>query len=247
MFSLTGRRALVTGASQGLGFAMARALAGAGAEVALNGRDAAALDRAVSGLRAEGLAATACAFDVADAEARAAALAALGDIDILINNVGQRHRGPVDAITPEDFTALLEVDLTAPYALSRALAPGMAARGRGRIINLCSIAGPRSRAGDAAYTAAKGGLAALTRALAMEFGPRGVLVNGIAPGYFATETNAAMVGDPAVQAFVETRIPLRRWGRPDEIGGAAVFLASDAASYVNGHVLTVDAGLSVSF
>lgn len=247
MFSLTGRRALVTGASQGLGFAMARALAGAGAEVALNGRDAAALDRAVSGLRAEGLAATACAFDVADAEARAAALAALGDIDILINNVGQRHRGPVEAITAKDFAALLEVDLTAPYALSRALAPGMAARGRGRIINLCSIAGPRSRAGDAAYTAAKGGLAALTRALAMEFGPRGVLVNGIAPGYFATETNAAMVGDPAVQAFVETRIPLRRWGRPDEIGGAAVFLASDAASYVNGHVLTVDAGLSVSF
>ncbi len=247
MFSLTGRRALVTGASQGLGFAMARALAGAGAEVALNGRDAAALDRAVSGLRAEGLAATACAFDVADAEARAAALAALGDIDILINNVGQRHRGPVEAITAKDFAALLEVDLTAPYALSRALAPGMVARGSGRIINLCSIAGPRSRAGDAAYTAAKGGLAALTRALAMEFGPRGVLVNGIAPGYFATETNAAMVGDPAVQAFVETRIPLRRWGRPDEIGGAAVFLASDAASYVNGHVLTVDAGLSVSF
>ncbi|MCC5985155.1 MAG: SDR family oxidoreductase [Rhodobacteraceae bacterium] len=255
MFSLTGRRALVTGASQGLGFAMARALAEAGAEVVLNGRDGAALNRAVSALRAAGLAATACAFDVADADARAAALsdalsAALsdgGDIDILINNVGQRHRGPVAAITPEDFAALLDVDLTAPYALARALAPAMAGRGWGRIINLCSIAGPRSRAGDAAYTAAKGGLAALTRALAMEFGPRGVLVNGIAPGYFATETNAAMVDDPAVQRFVETRIPLRRWGRPEEIGGAAVFLASDAASYVNGHVLTVDAGLSVSF
>lgn len=247
MFSLTDRRALVTGASQGLGFAMARALAEAGAEVVLNGRDGAALDRAVAALRAEGLAATACAFDVADPAVRDAALAGLGDLDILINNVGQRHRGPVEAITPADFAALLEVDLTAPYALARALAPGMAARGWGRIINLCSIAGPRSRANDPAYTAAKGGLAALTRALAMEFGPRGVLVNGIAPGYFATETNAAMVDDPAVKAFVDTRIPLRRWGRPEEIGGAAVFLASDAASYVNGHVLTVDAGLSVSF
>jgi gluconate 5-dehydrogenase len=123
----------------------------------------------------------------------------------------------------------------------------MLPRRQGRLILVTSVAGPLSRAGDAAYTASKGGLAALTRALAVEFGPEGITANAVAPGFFATETNAALVGDPAMEALLERRVPLRRWGNPAEIGGAVVFLASDAASYVNGHVLTVDGGFSSSY
>jgi gluconate 5-dehydrogenase len=251
IFSLAGRTALVTGASRGLGCAIAQAMAQAGAHVIVNGRDAGRLAPVAQAIKEAGGSAQACAFDVADGEAREAALAQLGEtrqsIDILVNNVGRRHRGPVDEIDHAAFLDLLDADLAAPYALTRALVPAMIARGAGRIINICSIAGPRARPNDAAYTAAKGGLAALTRAMAMEFAPQGVLVNGIAPGFFATETNEAMTRDPKVQRFVEEHIPLGRWGEPHEIAGAAVFLASDAASYVNGHILTVDAGLSASF
>lgn len=250
-FDLDGRCALVTGASRGLGLEIAIALAQAGATVLLNGRDQERLERLVRQLQEQGGAAQALAFDVADASARDGVLAALSEarqeIDILVNNVGQRRRGPVADCPPEDFRALLDANLAAPYALARALAPQMCARGWGRIINLCSIAGPRARPNDAAYTAAKGGLAALTRALAAEFGQHGVTSNGIAPGFFLTETNLPMSEDTAVARFVEERIPLARWGRPQEIAGAAVFLASDAASYVNGHVLTVDGGLSSAF
>lgn len=251
MFSLDGRTALVTGASRGLGRAIAEALAQAGADVIVNGRDAGRLAPVVEAIGKAGGSARACAFDIADAAARKTALAEIAEaghnIDILVNNVGRRHRGPISEIDHAAFIELLDSDLAAPYALTRALAPAMMARGAGRIINICSIAGPRARPNDAAYTAAKGGLAALTRAMAMEFAPHGVLVNGIAPGFFATETNAAMTRDPKVQRFVREHIPLGRWGAPHEIAGAAVFLASDAASYVNGHILTVDAGLSVSF
>lgn len=251
MFALTGRTALVTGASRGLGRAIAEAMAQAGAHVIVNGRDAGRLAPVVEAISKAGGSAQACAFDVADAGARERALSDLeaegNAIDILVNNVGRRHRGPVGEIDHAAFLDLLDADLAAPYALTRALVPGMIARGAGRIINICSIAGPRARPNDAAYTAAKGGLAALTRAMAMEFAPHGVLVNGIAPGFFATETNEAMTRDPKVRRFVEEHIPLGRWGEPHEIAGAAIFLASDAASYVNGHVLTVDAGLSVSF
>jgi gluconate 5-dehydrogenase len=250
-FSLSGRTALVTGASRGLGRAIAQALAEAGARVLVNGRSEERLQPVAEAIRAGGGAAEACAFDIADADARDAALGRLAEagfaVDILVNNVGRRHRGPVEEIPHAAFLDLLDADLAAPYALSRALVAPMKKRGFGRIVNICSIAGPRARANDAAYTAAKGGLAALTRAMAVEFAPHGILVNGIAPGFFATETNAAMIDDPQVRRFVDERIPLRRWGEPHEIAGAAVFLASDAASYVNGHILTVDAGLSASF
>ncbi len=251
MFSLDRRTALVTGASRGLGCAIAQAMAQAGAHVIINGRDAVRLEPVVRAIEDAGGSAQACAFDIADGDARERALADLEaaglSVDILVNNVGRRHRGPVTDIDHATFLDLLDADLAAPYALTRALIPAMVARGAGRVINICSIAGPRARPNDAAYTAAKGGLAALTRAMAMEFAPHGVLVNGIAPGFFATQTNEAMTRDPKVQRFVEEHIPLRRWGEPHEIAGAAVFLASDAASYVNGHILTVDAGLSVSF
>lgn len=245
MFRLDGRVALVTGAARGLGFALSAGLAEAGARVWLNGRDPVALDRAASRIPGARVA----PFDVTDAVAADAAIAGIlaesGRLDILVNNVGQRDRRPVEQLDRAAFARLLEIDLVAPYGLARAAAVPMRKAGKGRIVNIVSIAGPVARAGDAAYTAAKGGLAALTRALAAEFGRDGITVNGVAPGFFATEANAAMRGDPAITGFLDRRCMLGRWGEPGEIAGAAVFLASDAASYVTGHVLTVDGGMTV--
>lgn len=250
-FSLVGKVALVTGASRGLGFVMAASLARAGARVLINGRDEQRLAPIVDLLRAESLDVASMAFDVTDATAIGNAFVGIADrfgrLDILIGNVGIRDRRPVFELTREDFSAMLDTNLTAGFCLAKAAVELMVPQTYGRLIFVTSVAGPLSRAGDAAYTAAKGGLAALTRALAVEFGPLGITTNAIAPGFFATETNAPMVRDPAVQTFLERRVPLKRWGNPREIGGAAVFLASDEASYVNGHVLTVDGGFSSSY
>ncbi len=222
-------------------------MAQAGADVLLNGRDSETLEGRVGELKTEGLLATAATFDVADRAASDAWIDAYAQrVDILVNNVGMRHRKPMEDCPPEEFSRMLDVNLTAAYGLSRKIAPQMA-DGVGAIINVTSIAGPFARAGDIAYTAAKGGLEALTRALAVELGPKGVRCNGIAPGYFATETNRAMVDSPAVNEFLKGRVPLQRWGQPSEIAGAAVFLASPAASYINGQILTVDGGMTASF
>ncbi|HKF71368.1 MAG TPA: SDR family oxidoreductase [Stellaceae bacterium] len=250
-FDLNGRVALITGAGQGLGLEIAEALAAAGAHVVLNGRQAARLEAAVERIEAGAGNASPLPFDIADPAAVVVAFerieAAFGGLDILVSNVGIRHRFPLAEISAEDFHRVLEVNLVSAFHLAKAAVALMVPRGRGRIIMVTSIAGPLGRANDAAYIAAKGGLAGLVRALAVEFGPQGVTANAIAPGYFTTETNAPMIDDPAVEAFVKRRIPLQRWGAPREIAGAAVFLASDAATYVNGHVLTVDGGLSASF
>ncbi|OYX13970.1 MAG: gluconate 5-dehydrogenase [Rhizobiales bacterium 32-66-8] len=246
LFSLAGRTALVTGSGSGLGFEMARGLAQAGAHVLLNGRDADRLEAARGQLRDVG-AVDVCAFDICDPQAVRAALAGAPALDILVNNVGARDRRPFLEFDAEALRTLLDVDLVAPALLARAVAPGMIARGFGRIINITSIAGPLARAGDAGYTTAKGGLEALTRALAAEFGPHGLTVNAIAPGYFATAPNAAMVADADTAAWLARRTSLGRWGRPEEIAGAAVFLASPAASYITGHVLTVDGGYLAHF
>lgn len=223
-------------------------MAEAGATVLLNGRYREILQERVDALTEGGLLAKTAPFDIADRAARNAWIEKqTGTIDILVNNVGMRHRKPIGQTPPEAFSEMLDVNLTAAYGLTRSLAPQMARRDGGAIVNMTSIAGPFARAGDIAYTAAKGGLEAMTRALAVELGPKGVRCNGIAPGYFATETNRTMVDSPAVNEFLKGRVPLQRWGAPSEIAGAAVFLASPAASYINGQILTVDGGMTASF
>ena len=251
MFSLEGHIAFVTGSSRGLGFEMARSLAAAGARVVLNGRDAAALERAADQLRAEGRAVETAAADVADEAAATRTLDAVvarhGRLDVLIANAGVQYRHPLPEFPTDEWRHLLDTHLTSAFVLARSAAGPMLRQGRGRIIVTASVMGSRvARPTIPAYAAAKAGLVGLTKALAVELGPGGVTCNAIAPGYFATEMNTALVEDPEFSAWVEKRTPVGRWGRVEEIGGAALFLASDAASYVNGHVLFVDGGLTAA-
>ncbi len=248
-FQLHGRTALVTGSSGGIGFALARALGQAGAHVVLNGRNASKLQQAAATLQAEGLSISTCAFDVTDAnEVHTAidALEAQRAIDILVNNAGMQIRGPLHEFVDDDWHTLMKTNLDSVYFVSKAVAQKMIPRRQGKIINICSVQSELGRPGIAPYTASKGAVKMLTKGMAIDWGQFGLNVNGLGPGYFKTELTEKLVNDEAFTAWLVGRTPSRRWGEVEELGGAAVFLASEASRFMNGHVLYVDGGVTAT-
>ena len=247
LFSLAGRRALITGSGQGIGLTLARGLAAAGASLVLNDRDPARLAAAVAQMRAEGFTAEGRAFDVAQSTEVEAALAPLenevGAIDILVNNAGIHRRAPLESMPLELWQEVLDVNLTSAFLVTRTVVPGMIRRGAGKIINLCSLNCEVSRPTIANYAAAKGGLKMLTRAMAVEWARHNIQTNGLGPGYMRTAMTGTLTVDPEFDRFIRARTPAGRWGEPRELVGTAVFLASPAADFVNGQILYVDGGL----
>ena len=250
LFDLTGRTALVTGSSQGIGLALARGLAEAGAAVVLNGRDRAKLGQAAANLRSGGADVDELAFDVTDQGAAAAAVDGFEDaaraIDILVNNAGTQHRAPLEDFDPAAFEMLLRTNISSVFNVGQAAARHMIKRGAGKIINIASVQTALARPGIAPYTATKGAVGNLTKGMATDWAKYGLQVNAIAPGYFDTPLNAALVNDPTFSAWLEKRTPAGRWGDVTELVGACVFLSAPASSFVNGHVLYVDGGITAS-
>lgn len=249
-FNLHGKVALVTGASRGLGRAMADLLAQAGAHVVLNGRDPGTLNDVAAQIKNAGGAAETMAFDVSDEAAQTAAINTIvkqhGRLDIVIANAGIQHRKPITEFETVDFQRVIDTNLTAVWTLSRESARYMIPARRGRIIITGSISAYLARPTISAYVASKGAVHAMTRALAVELAPHNITVNGIAPGFVGTEMNTPLVQNPEFNAWVQKSTPMGRWGEPKEIAAAALFLASDEASYVTGHIVTVDGGMTAS-
>ena len=249
-FRLDGRLALITGSSAGIGLALARGLAEAGARVVLNGRDAARLARAAAQLREAGHDVAAHGFDVTDRAAVDAAVEAIesgtGPIDILVNNAGLQRRAPFAEFPVADWDTLMRTNVDSLFHVGQAVARRMIPRRRGRIINICSVQSEMGRPNIAPYAATKGAVKMLTKGMAIDLGPHGITVNGLGPGYFKTELTQALVDDAAFSAWLTGRTPSRRWGEVHELAPAAVFLASDAAAFVNGHILYVDGGVTAT-
>jgi gluconate 5-dehydrogenase len=250
LFNLSGRVALVTGSTSGLGQAIARGLAEAGATVIVNGRDRDRLAAAVQAFHESGLEAHAAGFDVASeaevTDAVARIEAEIGPIDILVNNAGIQRRAPLVDMPREVWDEVMANNLTGVFLVGRTVARGMISRRRGKIINIASLTSEVARKTIGPYTASKGGVRQLTRSMCVEWAEHNIQVNGIGPGYFVTELNAALTSDPAFDAWVRGRTPAGRWGMPEELVGAAVFLASPASDFVNGQVIYVDGGILAS-
>jgi gluconate 5-dehydrogenase len=248
IFDLSERTALVTGSSKGIGFGLARGLGQAGARVVLNGRSQTALDEAAVTLRSEGLAIETAAFDASDSAAVAAGVDSIerevGPIDILINNAGMQFRSPLEEFPHEKWCALMRTNIDTAFFVGQAVARRMIPRGRGKIINIASVQSELARPGIAPYTATKGAIKQLTKGMCTDWARYGLQVNAIAPGYFRTELNQALVEDPIFSEWLAKRTPAGRWGDVEELVGAAIFLASDASSFVNGHMLYVDGGIT---
>ncbi len=250
LFDLKGRLALVTGSSKGIGLALARALADAGAELVLNARDEARLEDSRATLAAEGYRVHAVAFDVTDPAAVAAGVDGIerdiGPLAILVNNAGVQHRAPLQDFPHDAWRRLIATNLDSVFFVGQAVARHMITRGRGKIINIGSVQSELARPGIAPYTATKGAVKMLTKGMATDWGRHGLQCNGIGPGYFRTELNQALVDDPVFSSWLANRTPMGRWGEVEELAGAVVFLASDASSFVNGHILYVDGGITAS-
>jgi len=250
LFDLSERTALITGSSMGIGFALARGLAQAGANLVLNARNADRLEEAAKTLRAEGAQVATLAFDVTDADETRAAVdrfeAEHGAIDILVNNAGMQHRTPLEDFPADAFDTLMRTNVYSVFYVGQAVARHMIKRSAGKIINIASVQTALARPGIAPYTTTKGAVANLTKGMATDWAKYGLNCNAIAPGYFDTPLNAALVADPEFSAWLEKRTPAGRWGKVEELVGACVFLSSDAASFVNGHTLFVDGGITAS-
>lgn len=253
LFSLEGKVALVTGAAYGIGMAMAEALARAGARIAFNCRKPEHMDAALAAYKEKGIQAKGYLCDVTDepaVQAMVADIAAtLGPVDILVNNAGIIKRIPMHEMAAEEFRQVVDIDLTAPFIVAKAVLPGMIAKGRGKIINVCSMMSELGRETVSAYAAAKGGLKMLTRNIASEYGALGIQCNGIGPGYIATPQTAPL-REPQpdgsrhpFDSFIIAKTPAGRWGTPEDLAGPTVFLASEASDFVNGHILYVDGGI----
>ena len=244
LFDLSGRRALITGSTRGIGFALARGLAAHGAEVILNGRDSSRLAQAC-----ETLSATGQPFDVTDENAVRDGVSAVeqdGPIDILVNNAGMQYRAPLEEYPTEIWEKILRTNVTSAFLMARAVAPAMIARKSGKIINIASIQSELARPSIAPYTATKGAIRNLTRGMATDWARHGLQVNAIAPGYFKTPLNQALIDDPDFTAWLEGRTPAGRWGDIDELVGLAVLLAGPGSSFINGQTIYVDGGMSAS-
>ncbi|MFK7891265.1 MAG: SDR family oxidoreductase [Granulosicoccus sp.] len=248
LFDLSGKRALITGSSQGIGFTLAEGLCQAGAIAVLNGRDQEKLAKAAEQLKNKGLDVELAPFDVTDHAEVADAVSRIerdhGQIDILVNNAGMQHRTPLEDFDPVIFNTMLQTNITSVFNVGQAVAKPMISRGYGKIINIASVQTAMARPGIAPYTTTKGAVANLTKGMATDWAQYGLQVNAIAPGYFDTPLNAALVADKDFSAWLEKRTPARRWGNLEELIGACVFLSSNASSFVNGHTLFVDGGIT---
>jgi gluconate 5-dehydrogenase len=249
-FDLTGLRALITGSSQGIGLALAKGLAESGAAIVLNGRDKEKLERVAAELRNEGFTVDTAAFDVTDHDAVANAIkkieSEIGAINILINNTGMQHRAPLEDFPPDAWERILNTNLSSMFHVSQAVAKNMIARKNGKIINICSVQSQLGRPTIAPYAASKGGVVMLTKGMCVDWAKYGIQINGLAPGYFATEMNKALVENKEFSDWLCKRTPAGRWGNVEELCGTAVFLSSKASDFINGQIIYVDGGITSS-